>query len=166
MTHPQMLMTETLKLRRIEERSAEGLIVLGERAQSWSLKQALADGVRGAEAHARQLEYLCERKEWIPDGRVPRTLEGLQAEVREMLLGAEAGVVTDALIVCAIRKLAHLKIAAYETALVLAAGDVDLIHTLAHNLEGTRRADAEMDWILRRDIAPNVGKRETETTRR
>lgn len=154
MTYPELLQTEILKLRSIDAETAEGIQGLGKRAQDEHLREALVSIGNRARSRVGRLQDLCAERGW-PERPLPsRCVEGVQHEAREELSGQPSGPVTDVLIACVAQRLVHLGIASYETALLLAADERELIRPLADSLDEVREAGGDLEWVLRSAVVP------------
>lgn len=154
MTYPELLQSEILKIRSIDDQTADGISALRKQAHDGHLKEALGTIHDRARGRVRRMEDLCVGRGWNELDATSRCVEGVQHEAREEVSGQPPGPITDVLVACIAQRLVHLGIASYETALLLAIEDEGLIRPLSYSLDEVREAEGELEWALRSSFVP------------
>jgi ferritin-like metal-binding protein YciE len=134
----------------------DALPSLAEAAATPALAHALDAHLAEAERQIDRLERVADMLEFQAEGTACEAVEGLLAEIEEMLDEQPRGAALDAALLGAVRRLEHHGIAAYATLCALArtAGCEEVASLLGESLGEERAMDELLGVLAEQEVNP------------
>jgi ferritin-like metal-binding protein YciE len=143
------LVEELNDLLNAEQQLIEALPKMAERASSRELRTAIRSHLSETRQHAKRVTQALKQLGEKASGKTCEAMEGLLEEGQELMDGADAGALRDAMMITAAQKVEHYEIATYGTVRTYAqvVGERTVAKLLQQTLKEEHAADRKLTKI-------------------
>jgi ferritin-like metal-binding protein YciE len=148
------LVEELNDLLNAEQQLIEALPQMAERAASRELRGAFKSHLAETRQHKKRVGQALTQLGESASGKTCEAMQGLLAEGQELMDGAEAGSLRDAMMITAAQKVEHYEIATYGTVRTYAQvlGERGIVKLLQQTLKEEKAADKKLTGIAEGSI--------------
>lgn len=160
------LVEELNDLLNAEEQLIDALPKMAERATSRELRTAFRGHLAETRQHAKRVTQALKQLGEKASGKTCEAMEGLLEEGQELMDGADAGALRDAMMITAAQKVEHYEIATYGTVRTYARviGERGVAKLLQQTLKEEHAADRKLTKIAEGSINRRASEEWTEQT--
>jgi ferritin-like metal-binding protein YciE len=143
------LVDELNDLLNAEQQLIEALPKMAERATSRDLRAAFKAHLAETRQHEKRAAQALKQLKERASGKTCEAMEGLLEEGEELMEGADAGALRDAMMITAAQKVEHYEIASYGTVRTYAMllGEKGIARLLEQTLKQEKAADKKLTTI-------------------
>jgi ferritin-like metal-binding protein YciE len=160
------LVEELNDLLNAEQQLLEALPKMAERASSRELRAAFKAHLAETKQHEKRAAQALKRLGEEASGKTCEAMKGLLEEGQELMDGADAGALRDAMMITAAQKVEHYEIASYGTVRTYARvlGEKGVATLLDQTLKQEKAADKKLTTIAEGSVNRRASKEWQEQT--
>ena len=160
------LVEELNDLLNAEQQLIEALPKMAERASSRELRAAFKAHLAETRQHEKRAAQALKKLGEKASGKTCEAMKGLLEEGQELMDGADAGALRDAMMITAAQKVEHYEIASYGTVGTYARvlGEKGVAALLEQTLKQEKAADKKLTAIAERSVNRRAAKEWQEQT--
>ncbi len=161
------LVEELNDLVNAEQQLIEALPQMAERATDRSLRAAFKAHLGETKQHEKRATQALKQLGETASGKTCEAMKGLLEEGQELMDGADAGALRDAMLITAAQKVEHYEIATYGTVRTYASllGEKGVARLLEQTLKQEKAADKKLTSIAEGTVNRRAAKEFKEHTR-
>ena len=161
------LVEELNDLVNAEQQLIEALPQMAERATDRSLRAAFKAHLGETKQHEKRATQALKQLGETASGKTCEAMKGLLEEGQELMDGADAGALRDAMLITAAQKVEHYEIATYGTVRTYASllGEKGVARLLEQTLKQEKAADKKLTSIAERTVNRRAATEFKEQTR-
>jgi ferritin-like metal-binding protein YciE len=160
------LVEELNDLVNAEQQLIEALPQMAERATDRSLRAAFKAHLGETKQHEKRATQALKQLGETASGKTCEAMKGLLEEGQELMDGADAGALRDAMLITAAQKVEHYEIATYGTVRTYASllGEKDVARLLEQTLKQEKAADKKLTSIAEGTVNRRAAREFKEQT--
>jgi len=161
------LVEELNDLVNAEQQLIEALPQMAERATDRSLRAAFKAHLGETKQHEKRATQALKQLGETASGKTCEAMKGLLEEGQELMDGADAGALRDAMLITAAQKVEHYEIATYGTVRTYASllGEKSVARLLEQTLKQEKAADKKLTSIAEGTVNRRAAREFKEQTR-
>ena len=161
------LVEELNDLVNAEQQLIEALPQMAKRATDRSLRAAFTAHLGETKQHEKRATQALKQLGETASGKTCEAMKGLLEEGQELMDGADAGALRDAMLITAAQKVEHYEIATYGTVRTYASllGEKSVARLLEQTLKQEKAADKKLTSIAERTVNRRAATEFKEQTR-